>query len=452
MTAMIESKSASLRPPTPQSTPLLGHLPGFVDFLGSCERWKREQGDIVGLSLAGWPAFLLSHPDHIEQVLVAQNRNFIKHTFFWRHVTSMFGQGLLTSEGAHWVRQRKLIQPAFHRERLLGYGRVMVDYTERMLGRWRDGETRDVHDEMMRVTMEIVARALFGVEVSEKDAEQVEKAFGVAVDQIAIRFRRPFKIPDWIPLPSNIKFRRSVRDLDRLLYGMIRARREEGKPGDDLLSMLLEAQDESGHGMSDQQLRDEAITLFLAGHETTALVLSWTWYLLSLNPEAEAALHRELDEVLAGASPDPAHFERLDYTRRVVLESMRLYPPAYGFGREALEECEIGGYRVPARATILMLPWLTHRDPRWFPEPLRFDPDRWKDDFQKTLPPFAYMPFGGGPRRCIGNSFAMMEATLLLASIASRFRLRLVPGHPVEPFASITLRPRYGMKMTIERR
>jgi cytochrome P450 len=204
--------------------------------------------------------------------------------------------------------------------------------------------------------------------------------------------------------------------------------------------------------MSDQLVRDEAITLFLAGHETTAIALSWTMYLLSQNPEAEAKLHAELDAVLQGKHPDPADVKRLEYTERVVLESMRLFPPAYGFGREAVEDCEVGGYRIPAGSTIHMFAWIVHRDPRWYTDPERFNPDRWEGDFAKTIPPFAYIPFGGGPRRCIGNAFAMMEGVLLVASIAQRFKLRLVDGHPVEPFPSITLRPKYGMKMTIQAR
>ncbi len=452
MTVAAPAKPVSVSPPSPPGHFLLGHLPELRDILGFYERCKRDFGDVVRLKLANYTSFLISHPDAIESVLVTHHRNFIKHTFFWRHVTSLFGKGLLTSEGSHWVQQRKLIQPAFHRDRIHAYGAVMIECAERMSGAWSDGEVRDVHAEMMRVTMEIVVRTLFGGDVSARDATAVSDAFNVAVDQIAIRFKRPMRIPDWIPVPSNVKFNRSVRELDRLIYGFIRERRASSQRGNDLLSMLVDAKDESGQSMSDPQLRDEAITLFLAGHETTAIALSWTWYLLSQHPEIEARLHAEIDEVLQGRRPTPDDVRRLEHTERVVLESMRLYPPAYGFGREALEDCEIAGYHVPARCTVFMMPWLVHRDARWFPDPLRFDPDRWQGDFAKTLPAFAYMPFGGGPRRCIGNSFAMMEAVLLLATIAQRFRLTLVPNHPVEPFPSITLRPKYGMKMTLRAR
>jgi cytochrome P450 len=452
MTIAAHAKPVPATPPSPPAFLLFGHLPGLKDVLGYYTRCKNEYGNFVKFSMAGWETYLISDPEVIETVLVTNHRNFVKHRFFWRHVTAIFGDGLLTSTGAKWVQQRKLIQPAFHRDRIDGYGAVMVERTETMLEGWRDGETRDVHTDMMRVTMDIVVRTLFGGAVSEEDAAAVHDAFNVAIEQIALRFRRPFRIADWIPVPGNVKFNRSVRELDRLIYGFIRERRGSSERGNDLLSMLVDARDESGQTMSDQQLRDEMITLFLAGHETTALVLSWTWYLLSQNPEAEATLHEELDRVLAGRAPAYEDVPKLEYANHVILESMRLYPPAYGFGREAVEDCELGGYRVPARSTIHMFPWLLHRDPRWFPEPLRFHPGRWAGDFAKTLPPFVYMPFGGGPRRCIGNTFAMMEAVLLLATVARRFKLTLAPGHIVEPAPSITLRPKYGMKMTVSSR
>ena len=452
MTVAAQAKPLPHLPPSPPGHFLLGHLPELRDLLNFYPRCQREYGDVVQLSLAGWRSYLLSHPDLLETVLVTNHRNFVKHRFFWRHVTAIFGSGLLTSEGAHWVQQRKLIQPAFHRDRITAYGRIMVECAERMLDGWRAGETRDVHADMMHVTMEIVVRALFGAAMNAEDTQKVGDAFNVTIEQIAIRFRRPLKIPGWMPIPSNLKYKKSIRELDRLIYGFIHERRASGERGDDLLSMLLEAKDEAGEPMSDKQLRDEAITLFLAGHETTAIALSWTLYLLSQHPEVVERLEAELEEVLHGQPPRAEDFERLEYTRRIVTEAMRLYPPAYGFGREALEDCEIGGYHVPAGSTLFMMPWIIHRDPRWYPDPLRFDPDRWTPEFTKSLPSFGYIPFGGGPRRCIGNSFALMEGTLLLAAVARRFRLTLAPGHPVEPFASITLRPKYGMKMVLERR
>jgi cytochrome P450 len=452
MTAIAEPTTARRIPPSPPERLLFGHLLELHDILGFYPRCKETYGDVFQLSLAGWKSIVISHPEAIEYVLVTNHRNFVKHSFFWRHVIPIFGQGLLTSEGEKWVRQRKLIQPAFHKARVDSYAQVMVDSTQNMLEGWRAGETRDVHQDLMHVTMEIVARALFGAGISDADAARVGRAFNIAVEEIAVRFQRPFKIPDWVPVPSNVRFRGAVRELDRLVYGLIENRRRSGEGGNDLLSMLLEARYETGEAMSDAQVRDEAITIFLAGHETTALALSWTFYLLSTNPEADRRLHEELASVLGGERPGLEHLERLEYTRRVVTESMRLYPPAYAMGRESLQECEIAGYHVPEGASVFIMPWIVHRDARWYPDPLRFDPDRWTPEFTKSLPAFAYLPFGGGPRRCIGNSFAMMEATLLLASIAQRFRLRLVEGHRVEPFASITLRPKYGMKMTLEER
>lgn len=452
MTIAAHAKPATASPPSPPSTFLLGHLPNLRDILGYYTKCKREYGDIVKFSMAGWETYLISDPAAIETILVTNHRNFTKHRFFWRHVTSIFGDGLLTANGAKWVQQRKLIQPAFHRDKIHGYGAVMVERTEKMLDSWRDGETRDIHADMMRVTMEIVVRTLFGGDVEEKDARAVHDAFNIAIEQIAFRFKRPIKIPNWIPVPGNIKFNRAVRELDRLMYGFIRARRASTERGDDLLSMLVDAKDEAGEVMTEQQLRDEMITMFLAGHETTAIAMSWTWYLLSQNPEAVAKLHEELDRVLQGRAPTADDVPRLEYTNRVVTESMRLFPPAYGFGREAVEDCEVGGYHINARATVHMFPWILHRDERWFPEPERFNPDRWANDFAKTLPAFVYMPFGGGPRRCIGNTFAMMEAVLLVAAMAQRFKLTLAPDAVVEPFPSITLRPKYGMKMRVSER
>lgn len=438
--------------PGPRPHFLVGNLPEFGrDILGFFEGC-REFGDVVGLRLGGRSAFVLNHPDHIESVLVTNHRNFIKHTWFWRHVRSLFGHGLLVSEGEQWVQQRRMIQPAFHRERINGYGRVMVEDAQRMLTRWHDGDTLDVHKQMMRLTMEIVVRTLFAMEVSGPEAAEVAHAFDIAVEQIAIRFRRPFFIPDSIPLPNNVRFNRAIRKLDRLMFRMIEERRRTKDEGNDLLSMLVHLQDESGAGMSDEQLREEAVTMFLAGHETTALTLSWTWYLLAQHPGVEAQLHRELDSVLGDGAPGPEDIDRLPFTRSIINESMRLFPPAYAFGREALSDCEIGGYAIPAGSTIFMVPWVLHRDTRWFAEPDSFKPDRWMSDFPRQLPAFAYVPFGGGPRRCIGNSFAMMEAILLLATIAQKFSLRLAPGQNVEPFPSITLRPKGGIRVVLHSR
>lgn len=444
----------SLAPSGPPARPFVGNLIEFgrdpLVFFSDC---ARQYGDVVSLKIGKWRALFLNHPDHFENVLLTNNRNFIKHTFFWRHVTGIFGRGLLTSEGAPWLTQRRLMQPAFHRERIAGYGATMMAYTERMLALW-DGEvrgTRDVHDDLMKLTMEIATKTLFGSDLPPRDAREVSAAFSDAIVEIATRFRRLFKIPRWLPIPSNLRYNRAVAKLDRLIYGFIAEKEREGG-GDDLLTMLMDVRDEDGSRMSRKQIRDEAVTIFLAGHETTAIALSWTFYLLSQNPEAEEKAAREVATVLGGRKPEAADLARLPYLSNVISESMRLYPPAYAFGRESLADCEIGGYKIAAGTTVFMSPWVSHRDPRWFAEPLSFRPERWENDFAKTLPRFAYLPFGGGPRVCIGNNFALMEAVLVLASVLQRYRLQLAPGARIEPFASITLRPRWGMPMTVRRR
>ncbi len=442
------------RPPGPRGHLLVGNLPEFGrDVLGFFERCARDYGDIVSLKIGAWPALFLNHPDHFETVLLANNRNFIKHTFFWRHVTEIFGKGLVTNEGAPWLRQRRLMQPAFHRERIAGYGRTMVDYAERMLAAWDAGAAAelDLHDEMMRLTMEIATKTLFGAEISRADAAEIGEAFDDAVVEIANRFRRPVKIPRWLPLPSNFRYAAAVKTLDRLVYRTIERTSNEGG-GDDLLTMLMDARDEDGSAMDLRQIRDEAVTIFLAGHETTAIALSWTFHLVARHPDVETKLLEEIDAVLGDRLATVADLPRLEYAANAINESMRLYPPAYAFGREALADCEIGGYRVPAGTTIFMSPWVAHRDPRWFEEPLAFRPERWEDGFAKSLPRFAYLPFGGGPRVCIGNSFALMEATLILASVLRRYRVRGAGEADPVPFPSITLRPQGGMRMRVEAR
>jgi len=420
--------------------------------LGFFVNCAREYGDVVSLRLGGYPACLLNNPKYFEYVLITNHRNFIKHSFFWRHVTSLFGESLLTSEGDSWLSRRRLAAPAFHGQRVESYGRVMVDYAERMLSRWRDGEVRDIHQETMHLTMQIVTKTLFDIEMTGAAADEVGQAFNMATAEVGARFRRPFKIPESIPIPGNLRYRRAVRRLNELVYGIIKERRGDHGDRGDFLSMLLAARDENGSAMSDEQLRDEVITLFLAGHETTALVLTWTWYLLSQHPEKEAKLAAELESVLGGRTPTVEDIPRLLYTEKIVYESMRLYPPAYAFGRQAVADCEIGGYHIARGTTLFLSPWVIHRDERYFENGEQFEPERWKDDLIKRLPKLAYVPFGGGPRVCIGNSFALMEATLLLATIARSFKLRLVTKKVMIPFPSITLRPLAEMRMQVSAR
>jgi cytochrome P450 len=371
----------------------------------------------------------------------------VRSNFFHR----LIGNGLLTSEGEFWRRQRRLAQPAFHRQRVSTYGDVMVDYTERTISSWKAGETRDVHRDMMRLTLEIVAKTLFNADVSG-DADRVGTILSEIVKPFASQATLKWILDNRLPTPAHRRFHRLAKQIDEIVYRIIEERRASGRDEGDLLSMLLQAQDEDGSQMTDKQLRDEVITLFLAGHETTALTLSWAWYLLALNPRAERKFHEELEAVLRGRAPTFSDLAQLKYTEMIAKESMRLYPPAYGVGREAIEECEIGGYRVPAKTQIFAFQWVTQRDPRYFDEPDEFNPDRWTEEFADSLPKYAYFPFGGGPRACIGNSFAMMEIVLVLATIGQRFRLKLVPDHQVTILPAMSLRPRDGIQVTVENR
>ena len=391
--------------------------------------------------------YFLNHPDLIESVLISQSQNFAKDKVI-QNSRWFLGQGLLTSEGSEWRQQRRLCQPAFHRERLSSYGRTMSAYTEEMLAGWPQGEVRDIHQEMMQLTMRIVAKVLFSVEVSE-DAQKVAAALNLLMRHTS-GFRMIMPPPlRHLPLPALVRVKRAVRELDEIVNRIIRQRRASGEDTGDLLSMLMAARDEDGSAMTDRQLRDEIMTFLLAGHETTAVSLSWTWYLLSEHPQVAQKLRQELNDVLGGRTPQLEDLARLPYTDKVVKESMRLYPPAWSLARTAAKEMEIAGYRLPVGANVVMSPWIIHRDPRFFKDPDQFNPDRWTVQTTQQLPRFAYFPFGGGPRLCIGASFAMMEANLLVATIAQRFQLHLVPGHPVDPLPGITLRPRHGMRMQI---
>ncbi len=442
-----------VRPPGPKGRLLTGNLLDYTrDHLGFLTRCARRYGDVVGLRFVNVHVYLLNHPDHVEYVLVRNNRNFVKSRGE-RISLGFLGNGLLTSEGSFWRRQRRLAQPAFHRERIAAYGGVMVERAGRMVAGWRSGEVRDVHEDMGRLTLEIVARTLFGVPLRPAEFEEVGDALATISRRFTGRGGVFFQVPEKIPTPGNLRMRRAIRRLDALIYGIIRDRRASGEDAGDLLSMLLAVRDEeTGEGMTDEQLRDEAMTVFLAGHETTANALSWTWRLLAEHPEVESRLFEELREVLADRSPAVEDLPQLRYTDMVVKESMRLYPPAWAFGREALADCEIGGYHVPAGTQLIMSQWVMHRDPRYYEEPGEFRPERWGDGSAEQLPKYAYFPFGGGPRLCIGQSFAKMETVLLLATIARKFRLHPAPGERVTPQPSITLRPKNGMRMVLERR
>jgi len=439
---------AIVRPSGPRGrrflrSPLMSGAGPLVNLPGMFSRY----GDISFWQFLHVSTYFFEHPDQIDEVLVAKYRSFTKGIGV-RANPELFGNGLLTSEGDFWLRQRRLSQPAFHRTRINAYADIMAREAERILDRWRDGQQLDIHRQMMETTLAIATRTLFGVDLGDK-MPVVAAAMDAFVRQNAglSVWRLFFKVPT----PRRYRFLRGVRELDKIVYGIIHARRAGGL-GEDLLSDFLRAQDTDGGSMTDRQLRDEVMTILLAGHETTALALSWTWFLLATHPEAQAKLHHEVDRVLAGRLPTAAEISELPFTNRVVRETLRLYPPAWVLSRRAAEDVEIGGYQVPAGSNIVVSPWVTHRDARFFPDPLAFQPDRWTAEFEQALPKFAYFPFGGGPRACIGNNFALMEAAVLLAAVAQRYSITMAPGAAVEPMASITLRPQDGVLVRLQRR
>jgi cytochrome P450 len=432
--------------------PLIGVLPEFrrnaPAFLLNA---ARTHGDLVYLRVGPQHIYFVNHPDWIRDILVTHQAGFTKSRMLER-ARVLLGDGLLTSEGEFHTRQRRLVQPAFHRDRLASYARAMVDCAVACRDRWESQAKFDVAREMTRLTLAIVARTLFSADV-DSEADEI----GTALTEVLGLFETvllPFS--EWLeklPLPSVRRFERARDRLDRTIYRIIEERRASKVDQGDLLSMLLLSQDDDGRGgMTDKQVRDEALTLFLAGHETTANALTWTWYLLSQNPEAEAKFHAEIDDVVSNRAPSFDDLPRLRYTEMVFAESMRLYPPAWGIGRRTIHEYAIGDYNIPARSILLMSPYVMHRDPRWFAQPEQFDPERWLPEAAAARPKFSYFPFGGGARVCIGERFAWMEGVLLLATIGRKWRLRLAEGHRVETRALITLRPKYGMEMIAEPR
>jgi cytochrome P450 len=418
-------------------------------------RFAREYGDVTFFRLGAERCFLVNHPQYIRDVLVTHQRNFTKSRGLER-AKKMLGDGLLTSEGAHHLRQRRLIQPAFHRERIASYAQVMVADAARMRERWQDGHSIDIARELMRVTFAIAGKTLFDTDV-EANADEVGEALTEVLETFWLNLLPGAELLERLPIPRLRRASAAQRRLDAVIYRMIADRRASGGDRGDLLSMLIAAVDDApmsgaSGSMTDKQVRDEALTLLLAGHETTANALTWALYLLSQDRAAEAALHAEVDGALGGRLPAFADLSQLTYTRRVIAEAMRLYPPAWVVGRRAIGAYTLGEFDVPPRGIIFMSPYVTHRDPRFFANPERFDPDRWTPGFEASLPKFAYFPFGGGARQCIGEQFAWMEAVLVLATVAQRWRLALVPGQRVAPQPLVTLRAKNGIKMTPSRR
>ncbi|MDQ3130992.1 MAG: cytochrome P450 [Acidobacteriota bacterium] len=409
-------------------------------------------GDVTTFKLGGIPAFLVNHPDLIRDLLVTNHNKFIKGRALQR-AKSLLGEGLLTSEKEFHLRQRRMIQPSFHRSRINDYAVSMIEFAAKMSDEWQNGEERDIDKEMMRLTLNIVGKTLFGANV-EEDAAEVGEAMTTIVSMFNFMLLPFAEILEKLPLPQIKKLKLARKTLDEVIYKIIDERRASGEDKGDLLSMLLLAQDEeTGTAMTDLQVRDECLTLFLAGHETTANALTWTFYLLSQNPESEAKFHRELDEVLSGKNLTPADYPGLKYTEQILAESMRLFPPAWTVGRLATEEHEFGGYKIPKKSLVLASPFVMHRDERFWEHADEFKPERWETlSVKEAGNKFIYFPFSKGVRSCVGEQFAWMEGVLLLAALGKNWKLRLNSDQKVGLQAMITLRPKYGMKMRIEKR
>ncbi|MGF1469524.1 MAG: cytochrome P450 [Sandaracinaceae bacterium] len=444
------------RAPSPPGDPILGHLrPILRDRLGFMTRSFERYGDVVRVHVLGGQAQLFAHPDHVEEILVRKHRLYTKNTPGYRWMREFLGEGLLTSEGAVWRRHRRIAQPAFHRRRIEAFAATMTRAGEALLATWDEaadtGRPRDIAVDLSAVTLRIAGETLLSTDPSA-EAREVRRALDVVLHGFNERSSRPLMLPLAVPTPYNLKLRAAARSLDRVVLGIIERRRRSGAAPDDLLQMLLEARDEDGSGMDDRQLRDEVMTLLLAGHETTANMLAWTLYLLSRAPEHARRVAGEAHDVLGDRPPTVDDLPRLPHGRRVLHEALRLYPPAWIFGRSPSADDEVGGYPVPAGSIVFLSPFVTHRHPGFWRDPEGFDPDRWRPERAAGHHRTQFFPFAAGPRMCIGAGFALMEGQLLLPMLLRRFRFALRPGHPVEPEPLITLRPKHGIRMTVHRR
>jgi cytochrome P450 len=433
--------------------PVVGSMLDFSrDPLGYLAALHQAHGDVAPFSFGvGGLQVLVMHPDVIGEVLQGTGKTFRKGYQSGFATPLVLGNGLVTSEGDFWRRQRKLAQPAFHTKRIASYADTMVQLTAEAVADWQAGTERDIHHEMMRLTSRIATRTLFSAELT--DADRMEALLTTMMEGLKGDFLSwEAFLPTAIPTPNRSNLKAAVDAFDQYLLAIIEARRSDPTPHDDLLALLMEARDEQDQPMSAAQLRDEVVTLYIAGHETTANTLTWGWMLLSQNPAVRARLEAEVDSVLGGRPATFADLRQLPYTSAVLKEIMRLYPVAWSISRMANEDVELGGYRIPKDTNVWIAQYLLHRDSRWFDNPLSFDPERWQDGRTENLPKNAYLPFGGGPRICIGNSFAEMEGVLLLATISQRFRLNRVAGQNVDLDPGITIRPRFGMRMLLASR
>jgi cytochrome P450 len=444
--------------PGPRGRFLIGSLLELRrDLIGFMRDVAAEHGDIVRFTVAGFTVHLINHPDYLKHVLQTNSRNYDKQSHEYRALKMAFGQGLFTNDGDFWRQQRRLMQPAFHWQRIDQLGSVIVRDVVDRVELWQPyaerGEDLDIAAEMVNLTMNAATKSLFSTGLRD-DAEvrMIGRDLDTIVNYCLYRTMAPLAPPARVPTRRNRQYTNAMSELNGLIFRIINEHRRDGTDAVDLLSMLLEVRDEdTGEGIPDQQLRDEIATLLLGGYETTSNLLSWTWHELSRHPEIEAKLHEEVDTVLGGRLPTVADLPKLVYTKMVLDETLRLYPVPW-LERRAAQADEIGGYDIPARSLIYISPYVTHRHPDFWDDPETYDPERFSPDKPDTRPRFAYFPFGGGPRLCIGNRLALMEAQLSVAAIAQRYRFHPVPGHPVEPKMQITTSPRYGLRMTLERR
>jgi cytochrome P450 len=439
-------------PPGPTGSLLTGCLSEFRrDRLAFVTRCVREYGDVVPYRLALRRFLLFNHPDQVQEILLNHDGHFIKPKALLRN-RLLFGRGILVAEGDEWRKQHKLIGPAFGHKAVASYAPGMLTCVDQLLGRWRDGQEADLAEEMTGLTLAIVGKVLFGTDIDAGEAGRIGGAMRAVTEFTVARVNSAVIIPEWVPTPVNLRLRRAIRELGQILDDILRERRQSTTTHCDVLDRLLAAYQAIGHE-DDHLLRDQMVTLFLAGHETTATALAWAWYLLAMNPRAEAELHREVDGALGGGRlPTADDIEAMPYTRGVFAEAMRLYPPVWLIGREAVRDCEVGGFPVARGTTVLVSPWLIQRDPRWYADPGEFRPERWTDEFTDGLPRGAYVPFSGGPRVCVGMHFAKVEAALILAAVASRYRFELLPEPRVQPHPVITLRLRHGLPVRFRAR
>ncbi|MDJ0837886.1 MAG: cytochrome P450 [Acidobacteriota bacterium] len=442
----------STKLPGPPGLPVLGNIREFMrNPLKFFERCAREYGDLVSIQFGGIPGVLVVHPDMIREVMVTQHKSMIKGRGTKR-LEPLLGNSLLVAEHEDHKRLRRLSQPSFSKKNLAAYDRHITEEVDLLSNSWRDGAEIDMSREMMRLTLRIVCRALMGSSINDHIVHVVDEGLESGIQH----WRQGFNpITRWLhklPTPTHRRFKKGRAELDRMVADLIRERREGGARGGDLLQALMAARDDDDNGrLSDEELRNEVVTMIMAGHETTANAATWTWYLLSQNPEAEARFHEEVDAVLGdGHTPTTDDLERLPYTRQVFAESMRLYPPAWSTSRTSTEDIQLGDVHIPKGTLLFVSQWIAHRDPRWYEEPLAFRPERWDNGWQPHKG--AYFPFGAGVRQCIGERFAWMEGILLTAMLGRQWRCRLYPGHVVKPQAMVTLRPRFGMRMILEKR